>query len=151
MSLSLNQAAKQGRVAKTSLLRALKSGEISGVKDNSGQWQIDEAELVRWSEFRSTKPREDQFENRLDPPEKPAETSVLEREIELLRERLNDKDDVIADLRDRLDRETNEREKLTALLLTDQREKSPTEPTPEPWFKLGPLRIGGRRKGSQQT
>ena len=45
----------------------------------------------------------------------------------MLRERLDDKDDVIKDLRERLDNEGEERRKLT-MLLTDNREKSPEKP-----------------------
>ena len=52
---------------------------------------------------------------------------VLEREIELLHQRLNDKNDVISDLRERLDMESEERRKLT-MLLTDMREKTPRKP-----------------------
>ena len=60
--------------------------------------------------------------------ETPQETNALRREVELLRERLDDKDGVINDLRRRLDDETEERRtaqaKLTALL-TDQRATAP--------------------------
>lgn len=79
-------------------------------------------------------------------------------EIDLLRERLAEKDQhtadrlaekdaQIADLRSDRD---SWRQQATALL-SDQREKPAAELPLEPWFKLGPLRIGGRRKGSAQT
>ena len=70
----------------------------------------------------------------------PPETAVLQREIELLRERLTDKDEVIDDLRARLDGEAEERRRTQAqftALLTDQRAK------PEPgqrrwnWWRIG--------------
>jgi hypothetical protein len=60
-----------------------------------------------------------------------AGTGFEQREIELLRERLADKDArladkdaVIDDLRHRLDRETEERRRLIAIL-TDQRSQAP--------------------------
>ena len=63
--------------------------------------------------------------------ETPNEANALQREIELLRERLGDKDNVIDDLRRRLDEEAEERRmtqaKLTALL-THEREKAPQKP-----------------------
>jgi hypothetical protein len=52
--------------------------------------------------------------------------SALVTEIQLLRERLADKDSVIDDLRHRLDSEAEERRKLTALL-TDQRKPEPEQ------------------------
>ena len=143
MMLSLNRAAKRGKVAKTTLLSALKNGDVTGVKDVSGQWRIDTSELDRWASARSREQGNTGSENDDETPEKPPETSALEREIELLRERLNDKDDVITDLRERLDEEGSERRRLTAIL-TDQREK--TDPPREPWFKLGALRLGGNRE-----
>jgi hypothetical protein len=62
--------------------------------------------------------------------------SALVKEIQLLRERLADKDSVIDDLRRRLDTEGEERRKLTALL-TDQRQQRPSQaqlqqPAPKP-------------------
>jgi len=63
--------------------------------------------------------------------ETPALQATLQREIELLREMLTGKDAVIADLRERLDREGEERRKLTAIL-TNQREKPIITPPPEP-------------------
>ena len=127
MTLSLNQAAKQGQVAKTTIQRALKNGELSGSKNDAGQWAIEESEFGRWLSARSAEQDIPGSENHHGTPIKPPETSALEREVELLRERLGDKDDVIDDLRQRLDDERAERVRLTALL-TDQREKSPEKP-----------------------
>jgi hypothetical protein len=142
MMLSLNQAAKQGKVAKTSLLTALKNGEISGTKSDNGHWQIEKSELLRWIGSRSPKPHENDPENDLDPPEKPGKTSALEREVELLRQRVEDKDDVIRDLRERLDRETGERMRLTALL-TDQRPRENRDREP-------PAESGAREKAGKR-
>jgi hypothetical protein len=55
------------------------------------------------------------------------ETALLHREIELLRERVADKDSVIEDLRVRLDQseqERREKDRQLTALLSDQRKRS---------------------------
>src|SRR5271169_263430 len=47
MSYSLAQAAAATGLNKTTLLRSIKSGRLTGTKDALGQWQIDPAELHR--------------------------------------------------------------------------------------------------------
>ena len=47
MSYSLRAAAAATGLNKTSILRAIKSGKISGTKDALGQWWIEPAELHR--------------------------------------------------------------------------------------------------------
>lgn len=115
--LSLNQAAKHGKVAKTTLLNALKKGDISGTKSDNGQWQIEPSELGRWLDSRSQKPVKNGNENisipRSQKPEKPPETSDLGIEVTMLREQIERMDaqsdrerlqllDQIEDLKDRL-------------------------------------------------
>lgn len=127
MGLSLNQAAKQGKVAKTTLLRALKSGEVTGTKTDNGQWKIESSELVRWLGSRTARPRVTADQNILDhhnkTHEKPPENSSLEIEIQALRERIADKDSTIEDLRRRLDAETDERRELTKMLTVERAHK----------------------------
>ena len=45
--LSLSEAAAATGLNKTTVLRSIKSGKISGTRDPLGQWQIDAAELHR--------------------------------------------------------------------------------------------------------
>jgi excisionase family DNA binding protein len=45
--LSLPEAAAATRLNKTTVLRSIKSGTISGTRDPLGQWRIDAAELHR--------------------------------------------------------------------------------------------------------
>lgn len=127
MGLSLNQAAKEGRIAKTTLQRALKDGEISATKDDRGRWQIDPSEFGRWLGARSTEQDNTSPQNHNGTSEKPLETSVLEREVQLLREMMGKQDETITDLRQRLDDERSERVRLTALL-TDQRSQPQKSP-----------------------
>src|SRR5262249_748168 len=47
MSYSLGAAAAATGLSKTSILRAIKSGKISGTKDVLGQWWVEPAELHR--------------------------------------------------------------------------------------------------------
>ena len=139
MVLSLNRAAKQGSVAKTTLQRALENGEISATKNGKGHWQIEESEFGRWLGARSTEQTETSSKIQHGTPigtsEKTTNSSALEAEVNLLRERLSDKDDVIADLRTRLDVEGEERRKLTAML-TDQRNSQTSEPKKGFWARL---------------
>ena len=47
MNLTLAAAAAAAGVNKTTLLRAIKAGKISGNKDEHGQWDVEPAELHR--------------------------------------------------------------------------------------------------------
>lgn len=118
MTYSLGTAAKAAGISKTTIHRAIKSGKLSAIRHEDGSYEIDPAELHRvyppGSQGNSSSNHD------LEQTETLNETGVLRREVELLRERMADKDGVIADLRRRLDAEAEERRKLTALL-TDQR------------------------------
>jgi len=62
MSYSLGAAAAATGLNKTSILRAIKSGKISGTKDALGQWWVEPAELQprteAWQGARSVGPRQ---------------------------------------------------------------------------------------------
>ena len=128
MFFTLNQAAKETGKSKGTISKYIKSGKLSYVSKDETGYKIDPSELFRVFPKQT---QETDTNEQLETLEKHIETSsehkALEREIELLRERLNDKDDVIKDLRNRLDTETEERRKLT-LMLTDDRPKSPEKP-----------------------
>lgn len=125
MKFTLGQAAREVGKSKTSINRYIQSGKLSGERQDDGSYQIEASELFRV--FPRVEPLpEPQGGAPRDPNVTPGvtpgisnDTKALSTEIDLLRERLSDKDDVIADLRRRLDRETEERMRLTALL-TDQ-------------------------------
>src|SRR4051812_47048473 len=65
-TLSLKAAAREAGVAKTTLLRAVRSGRVSAQKTDLGGWVIDPAEL-----FRVFPPK------RLDPPDSGSAAGVL--------------------------------------------------------------------------
>lgn len=126
MKLSLSQAAKETGTSKPTLSRWVAKGRVSAERQQDGSYLIDASELDRIKSFMrngngSGNPQMKQSET-------PQESNVLQREMDVLRERIADKDGVINDLRRRLDEETEERRmtqaKLTALL-TDQRATAP--------------------------
>lgn len=129
MSYSLKQAATATGRTKPTILRAIQLGKISAQKDEHGEWQIDPAEL-----HRVYKPV-----SKDEPLGTPVSDIAAQREIELLREMLSDKDKQIDRMLADKDRqienltsrlESMEEERRTTLrqltaLLTDQRVKAP--------------------------
>ena len=118
MAYTLGQAAKVTKVSKTTIQRAIKSGRLSAFRQEDGSYVIDPAELQR------AFPRAGNGDGEMKQSVSLNATGELRVEVEMLRERLVEKDDVIGDLRRRLDQSETERrqaqERLTALL-TDQR------------------------------
>ena len=114
---SLAQAATAVGRNRSSILRAIKAGKISAVRDDaSGEWRIEPAELHRLY------PVTDELGDAQGNAQ--LRNDAAQVEICELRARLADKDDVIADLRAQRDRAqaalTAAQERITALL-TDQR------------------------------
>jgi predicted nucleic acid-binding Zn-ribbon protein len=91
------------RVSKTrqAIIKAIRKGTISAAKDESGEWRIEPIELFRVHPLVSP----------VD-GNQPATESGLRREIEVLRERFVEKDELIADLRQRLTRQGDDTERL---------------------------------------
>lgn len=95
--LSLRQAAAAFAVSRTTLIKALENGKVSGSKDDAGQWQIDPAELARVYKARpaQTRPKPDQIDHAgqggLSTPEPPRQDDLAIRlaraEAELAAER----------------------------------------------------------------
>ena len=136
MSYTIGQAAKATGRSKPTISRAIKSHKISATKQDDGSFLIDPAEL-----HRVFPPVTSSSNNNSDlkRSETPIPQAQLQREIDLLRELLTDKDGVIDDLRQRLDSEAEERRKVQAqltALLTDQRPK-PEEPPRRSWWRFG--------------
>lgn len=123
--LSPSEAAEKVGKSKSAILRAIKSGKLSADRDENSHFQIDPAELARVFEFVPDKPE------REAPADAPASRKeALREQLEALAEKLAWKDEerarerrqlqeTIDDLRSRLDRESEERVKLTQRLLTD--------------------------------
>lgn len=94
MKYTAGQAARAAGVATATITRALKSGKISGNKDENGSWAIDPAELHRIFPPVSQKDPESHFvkhiETPLEAPERAGEIRALEREVQILRDTLGD-------------------------------------------------------------
>lgn len=94
MKYTAGQAAKAAGVATATITRALKSGKISGQKDDSGAWSIDPAELHRVFPPSSVIGRESpsvkEIATQREPHERPLHINSLEREVQTLRDALSD-------------------------------------------------------------
>lgn len=94
MKYTAGQAAKATGVATATITRALKSGKISGQKDDNGAWMIDPSELhrvfppVSLKELEKAGMKQDEISYERD--ESPIENSGLYRELQILREALAD-------------------------------------------------------------
>jgi len=94
--LSLNKAAAYAGKAKADILKALNaddySKKLSGEKNAKGHWEIDEAELDRVFGKKVLTPDQTASKNGSATPNKTSETSSLEIEVAVLREKLNSAD-----------------------------------------------------------
>jgi hypothetical protein len=119
MKLNINQAAKSINVARSTLYRDINNGKVSITKDAKGRSFIDVSELERvYGEVTLSDMSESVPIQQSDTVEK---DTLLQREIELLREHIDILKDERDDLRQRLNAEAEERKKLT-LILTHQKE-----------------------------
>jgi excisionase family DNA binding protein len=122
MYLTLGQAAKQSGIGKATLSRYIKQGKLSAQKQEDGSYRIDASELNRVQSIMRP-PVEQQPEQNATP----IETRMLQREIDLLRETLEQKDKIIADVMNERDRWAHMAESLQEekqKLLTDGRKGS---------------------------
>ena len=132
MNFTLSQAAKATGKSKSSISRAIDTGRLSATR-NGGLFEIDAAELHRVFPLKmdangvpldesKNVPR-----NNLDASGTAINFSVLEREIELLRERLGEKDAQILDMRSERDRllKVIEEQATSMCRLTDLRPPAP--------------------------
>jgi len=87
MELSASQAAKKVGKSVPTITRAIKKGKLTAKPRDGGGWVIDAAELFRvWPAISN----ETDATPTMLRSETPIETSALEREVELLREMLDE-------------------------------------------------------------
>lgn len=128
-ALTLNQAAKASNKSKSTLFEAIRNGRLSAKRDDKNQWCIEPAELFRVYPAEQKNRSTTGSENRDKTPQEQDRTRIaglIIREVKLLERERETLMDTIADLRHRLDTETNERQRLT-LMLEHQRNKSEEE------------------------
>jgi excisionase family DNA binding protein len=119
MQVTLGQAAKQLGIGKATLSRYIKQGKLSAQKQEDGSYRIDVSELDRVRDI--MRPHQEQA---TEHPTTPLETRVLQREIDLLRETLTQKDKLIEDIKGERERWAHMAESLQEekqKLLTDGR------------------------------
>ncbi|WP_347341177.1 helix-turn-helix domain-containing protein [Sphingomonas sp. TREG-RG-20F-R18-01] len=127
MSLSPAEAAKHVGLTKQSVIKAIRSGRLSAIKDASGGWLIEPVELFRvWPAVNQDRGKVTPQVDAGIPPENSEVVTLLKEQIDLLRSQL---DDVRADREDiRADR-NHWRQIAERGLLTDQR--TPPARTPD--------------------
>ena len=146
MKLSLNKAAKEAGVAKSTLLDALNHGRMSAEKNEKGHWEIDPAELFRvfpkTSSYDTQKPSQTPLENY----QRTTQNNALEIEVKMLREQIERMDtererersqltDQIEALKEQAERQSADHRQALAAL-TDQREKTQKPPQRGLWARL---------------
>ena len=139
MYLTLNEAAKKTGKSKSTISKYLKDGKLSYVEKTDDGYKIDPSELFRV--FDKSEQEEQQIEQTRTTVEHinehPSHTA-MEKEIEMLRERLTDKESENEKLWEKLDNAEQRIDKLTdtiskqTILLTDQRQKPPEKPVQRP-------------------
>lgn len=121
MKYTLGTAAKATGKAKSTILRAIKSGTISASKDAAGNYSIDPSELHRVFDATPTQPA---LSNAAQPPAE--HTDALRLRLEILEEeRRREREQMqstIDDLRARLDRSED---RITALLAAPDKLPAP--------------------------
>ena len=92
--ITLGQAAKQAKVAKSTITRAIEKGELSfKEKTETGSYRIDPSEVDRWVSNRPKQPSQDPDIGQIATPSETVETAVkaavLAQEVEHLKEMLD--------------------------------------------------------------
>lgn len=119
MYLSLGQAAKEVGKSKATISKALKSGKLSYVNKTSAGYEIDRAELHRVFPMETPQPLS---VNDKKPINANTDMKALEREIEMLREMLDQANETVERERANADDWKSQAQAQT-ILLTDGREK----------------------------
>jgi hypothetical protein len=125
MGISAKEAAELVGISKDGILKAIRTGKVSAQKDINGTWEIEPVELFRVYPAVSTSDHAP-----IDVTlQSSTEESIdgLQSEIRVLREMIQRQDDVIADLRERLDVATDGWHKTTLIL-------SDTQQPPRSWW-----------------
>lgn len=126
MAYTLGEAAKATGKSKATISKAIKSGRISAVKDESGTFRIDPAELHRVYTPTVSNEQEETPSELAGNTTNDGRIRELQARLDAAHERLADKETVISDLREDRDKW---RQQATALLV-DQR------PKPGFWARL---------------
>ena len=131
MAYTLGTAAKASGKSKATISKAIKSGRISAIKDDTGVYQIEPAELNRVYPINVDGNHDRTPRTPVETPENGPSVRELQARLEAAHEWLADREAVIADLREDRDRW---RQQATALLV-DYRPSLVPEQPPKPQRK----------------
>ena len=120
MYFTIGQAAKETGKAKSTIKKAIDSGELSVSEKNSRGFKIDASELFRVFPKRSKNGKTEQIETL----QKTNNIDVLIAKLEAAEKRYEDAQATIDDLRERLTKSDNERTRITTLLTNKQKTKT---------------------------
>lgn len=131
MAYTLGEAAKATGISKASISRAINSGRISAIKNESGAFSIEPVELHRVYPPKSSAtvsgtPSET-VRNTEGNIGNTSDFNVLQARLDAALEQLRDRDGTIGDLRQRLDRSDEERREAQARVIGLLAGPGPTE------------------------
>jgi len=130
VAYTLGEAAKASGKSKATISKAIKSGRLSAIKQETGVFRIEAAELHRVYPKTVDGNQDRTLKTVAQTPENTPSVRELQARLEAAQERLADRDAVIADLRDDRDRW---RQQATALLADQRPVPQPvTQPAPKP-------------------
>lgn len=135
MGLTLRQAADLCGRSRSTIHRALKSGKLSGGRDDDGSWSIDPSELARVFPWDTTGQAQRDTEGHPDTGQKSPsneETAVLRMKVAMLEQQLEREQGTVEDLRRRLDKA----EERAYLLSAPQQDKKPITQQENLWGRL---------------
>ena len=146
VKLSLNKAAKEAGIAKSTLLDALSAGRMSAEKNEKGHWEIDPSELFRVFSKTSSAEHGKPIPTPPETHQKTIQNSALEIEVKMLREQIERMDlererersqltGQIEALKEQAERQSADHRQALAVL-NDQREKAPELPKRSLWARL---------------
>lgn len=117
MAYTLGEAAKASGKSKATISKAIKSGRLSAVREENGSFSIEASELHRVYPLNVDGNQERTARTLLETPENTFFVRELQARLEAAKERLADKEALIADLREDRDRWRQQ----ASALLPDQR------------------------------
>lgn len=107
MGLTLRQAADLCGKSRSTIHRALKSGKLSGARDDDGSWSIDPSELARVFPWDTTGQAQGDTKGQPETPPRDQgseEAAILRVKVEMLEQQLEREQETVEDLRRRLDK-----------------------------------------------
>ena len=117
MKLTLNKAAKECGRAKSTILEAINSNRMSAPKDERGRYQIDPAELFRVFPKPQSNEQSEPIPTTSTDHENRIKIAQLEAEVTVLRERVENRETTIENIKGERD---EWRKQAQTLAVTDQ-------------------------------